>query len=187
MNSKIVSSQSNITFINKWKTDRQKSDKPKGNIQAEESAAAEYIPTPREQKSTYSVDSKTIQRLKEESEKSYQQLRELVRRLLEKQGLTFDDLFKSDEDIPIDSETRLEAQAAIGEGGFLSPENVSDRIVSFAKAISGGDKAKIETLKAAIDKGFKEAAKALGGELPEISQKTYNLIMEKLDYWVSEE
>lgn len=36
----------------------------------------------------------------------------------------------------------------IGEGGPLSPEVVSDRIVEFAKAISGEDKEKIDMLRA---------------------------------------
>ena len=61
----------------------------------------------------------------------------------------------------------------------------SDTIVYFAKAISGGNKSKLDKLIAAIDKGFSEAGKALGG-LPEISMKTYDRIMEKLDVWKNE-
>lgn len=68
----------------------------------------------------------------------------------------------------------------------MSPEKVSDRIVEFAKAISGGDKSKIDTLRDAIEKGFAEAARVLGGELPEVSQKTYDLVMQKLDTWAQE-
>lgn len=73
----------------------------------------------------------------------------------------------------------------IGEGGALSPEKVSNRIVDFTKAISGGDKEKHETLKAAIKEGFEQVEKALGQELPEISSKTYDLVMQKLDEWVN--
>lgn len=152
----------------------------------------EYIPSQPQktdkqvtyQKPSPKIDNATIQRIKEESEKTYSQLRELVRQLLEKQGLTFKDI--ETQDIKIDEETRIKAQEMISEGGPLSPEAVSDRIVEFAKAISRGDKEKIDMLRSAIEKGFKEAAEALGGKLPEICQKTYELINKKLDAWLEE-
>jgi len=152
----------------------------------------EYIPSQSQkpdkqviyQKQSANVDKAAIQRLKEESEKAYSQIRELVRQLLEKQGLTFKDI--DGLEIRIDDETRIKAQEMIGEGGPFSPEAVSDRIVEFAKAISGGDKGKIDEIRSAIEKGFKEAAEALGGTLPEISWKTYELINEKLDAWLEE-
>jgi len=40
-------------------------------------------------------------------------------------------------------------------------------------------------MKAAIDKGFQMASKALADYLPEISMKTYDAITEKLDAWVA--
>jgi len=130
------------------------------------------------------IDNATIQRLKEENEKAYSQLRELVKQLLEKQGLSFKDI--EIQDIKIDEETRIKAQEMIGEGGLLSPEVVSDRIVEFSKVISGEDKEKIDMLRSAIEKSFKEAAEVLGGELPEICYRTYELINEKLDAWLEE-
>ena len=66
-----------------------------------------------------------------------------------------------------------------------SAEGVANRIIEFAKSISGGDKNKIELLKKAIEQGFSEAEKELG-TLPEISQKTHDLIMKKLDEWENE-
>lgn len=110
-----------------------------------------------------------------------------MRQLLQKQGLSFEDVAQGEKPFVVDEETLLEAQAAVEEGGPFSPENVSDRIVEFAKAISSGNKSKFELLKGAIEEGFGAAAKALGGELPEISRKTYDLVMEKLDKWVEEE
>ena len=59
----------------------------------------------------------------------------------------------------------------------------SDRLVDFAKALTGGDSSKIESMRSAIKKGFEEAKKLWGGELPEISQKTYDATMKKLDEW----
>lgn len=125
------------------------------------------------------VDQATIQKLYEESDKAYSQLKQIVAQMLERQGMTFRDWAK----VEVDETARLEASKLIGEGGELSPEKVSDRIVEFAKALSGGDTGKLDELKKAIDKGFSEAARILGGELPDVSQKTYDLVMEKLDSW----
>lgn len=149
-----------------------------------------FVPSQRLKNLTYQkpankTDVATIKRLKEESDRTYAQLKELVRQLLEQQGMSFRELLQlrgSD----IDEETRLKAADMIGEGGPLHPDAVSDRIVEFAKSLSGGNKEKIALLRGAIEKGFKEAAKALGGELPDISKQTYGLVMEKLAAWEEE-
>ncbi|SHH37186.1 hypothetical protein SAMN02745221_02217, partial [Thermosyntropha lipolytica DSM 11003] len=44
---------------------------------------------------------------------------------------------------------------------------------------------KIEMLRGAIIEGFKAAEAVLGG-LPEISKKTYELVMQKLDAWMED-
>ena len=132
-------------------------------------------------------DEATIERVKSEVDQIHNNLKELVRKLLEKQGMTFKDLDIDGEDIEIDEETRLEAQKAINEGGELSIESVSDRLVDFAKAITGGNKEKIGLMRDAINKGFEEAEKAFGGKLPEISYKTLERAMEKLDDWANAE
>lgn len=164
--------------------DLQAKGKVKADAKENINKAAEYVPAEENKEVTYSKpDVATIDRLKEESNRHYNHLREMVRQLLERQGLTFKELGTFEGDIAIDDQARLEAQEAIGEGGPYSPENTSDRIVDFAKAISGGDKSKLKLLRGAIEKGFGEAAKAFGGQLPDISHKTYDLIMEKLDAW----
>jgi hypothetical protein len=132
-------------------------------------------------------DTATIERLKEESERTYSNLRNLVKQLLERQGLTFEDLKDFKGEIKVDEQARTEAAAAIADGGPLSAEAVSDRIVEFAKAVSGGDKSKLDTLRSSIDQGFAEAEKLLGGSLPEISHQTRDLINQKLDAWANEE
>ena len=40
--------------------------------------------------------------------------------------------------------------------------------------------------KDAFKKGFKQAEETWGGELPEISQKTYDAVLEKFDAWANE-
>ncbi|OMF36929.1 hypothetical protein BK133_08430 [Paenibacillus sp. FSL H8-0548] len=149
----------------------------------------QYIPNSSvEQKTTYEkpkADQATIDKLKGESDRIYNDLRKIVEELLKKQGMTFSDV-TADTILEVDEATRLEAQARIEGEGELSPEKVSDRIVDFAKAVSGGDASKFEVLKSAIEEGFKQAASALGGELPDISKKTYDLVMQKLNQWKEE-
>lgn len=75
------------------------------------------------------------------------------------------------------------AKQAISEDGDFGVKAVSDRIVQFAIAVSGGDTSKYEQLKAAIDKGFQQATHSLGGKLPDICQQTYDETMKKLEAW----
>lgn len=141
-------------------------------------------------------DTIDISILKEEADKAYAHLRSIVEDLLKRQGKNFEDIenFKvedlietlKDEDFVADEKAIDEAKQMIEEGGPLSPESVSDRIVDFAKSISGGDKNKFELLKGAIEEGFEAAKEIFGDELPEISQKTYDLVQEKLNSWNEE-
>lgn len=152
--------------------------------------SVKYTPSNEKGSATYkkpnTVDHATIERLKKQSQDAYANLRNLVEKLLLKQGYTFKDItFDQWQDIEVDEVTRVEAQKMIEPGGIFSAEAVSDRIVEFAKAISGGDVSKLDTLRKAIDKGFKEAEKILR-ELPEVSKETYKLINEKLDAWAAE-
>ena len=137
-------------------------------------------------KPVFKRDEETIAKIKAEVDQINSKLRNLVEKLLKEQGMTFKDLKVDGPDIKIDAQTRIEAQNSIDEGGELSIENVSDRMVNFAKSISGGDKSKISILRDAIEKGFKEAEEAFGGVLPEISHKTLERTMEKLDDWEKE-
>ncbi|HZK57104.1 MAG TPA: hypothetical protein VFD17_02240 [Clostridia bacterium] len=153
--------------------------------------AVEHEPSQDKKPVTYTktghiYDQATINKLKRQSEEAYSYLRGLVEKLLLRQGHSIETITMDEWDkIKVDETARLEAQSLIEPGGPLSAEAVSDRIVDFAKAISGGDIEKLDKLKGAIEKGFKQA-EAILGELPEISRKTYDLIMEKLDAWVNE-
>lgn len=131
-------------------------------------------------------DDNTIDRLWEESNRAHQHLRELVIRLLERQGMSADRLKQEGPEVKVDDEARAELNALLGSDGELGIEKTSDRIVDFAIALSGGDKEKAGLLRDAIQQGFDEAEKALGS-LPEISQKTYDRVMEKFDAWAMSE
>ena len=80
----------------------------------------------------------------------------------------------------VSPELRAQAQAAIAEDGFWGVEAVSDRLVDFAWALSGGDQSRFETMRNAISRGFAAAERLWGGELPQISRDTYDATMRKL-------
>jgi hypothetical protein len=87
--------------------------------------------------------------------------------------------------VEIDDATRTAAQEAIGEGGPFSVEAVATRLLDFAVAISGGDPDRIAVLRGAVERGFEAAARQWGGELPEISQRTFDAVMNGFDQWAA--
>ena len=142
-------------------------------------------------KKIYKQDTALINKLKADAEARTAQLRSLVEKIMLGQGNaigTADDIwsFLRTGNFTVDAETKAQAQADIAEDGYWGVNQTSDRIVDFAKALCGGDPDKIEEMREAFEKGFKQAQDTWGGELPEISQKTYDAVMEKFDTWAAE-
>ncbi|MDU6266038.1 MAG: hypothetical protein E6600_16195 [Anaerocolumna aminovalerica] len=141
------------------------------------------------QKASYTQDTATIDRLKADLEKREKQLTDLVKKMLLKQGQTLEGTniyhLLREGKVNIDPETAKQAQNDISENGYWGVEQTSDRLVSFAKALTGGNPEKADEMIAAIQKGFEAAKKAWGGELPEICKKTIDSAIEKLNAWKS--
>ena len=142
-------------------------------------------------KKTYKPDTAMINKLKADVEARTAQLRSLVEKIMLGQGNaigTADDMwsFLRTGNFTVDAATKAQAQADIAEDGYWGVNQTSDRIVDFAKALTGGDPNKIEEMREAFKKGFKQAEEKWGGELPEISQKTYDAVLEKFDAWAAE-
>lgn len=135
------------------------------------------------------TDSSLIAGLKEESHRAYESLWRIVIELLERQGYSAQRIKDKGPEgvlgVEVDETAKAEAAALIADDGPLSAEAVSNRIVDFAIAACGEDKTRLHEIKDAIEEGFRQAKNMLGG-LPEISLKTYDLIMEKLDRWENE-
>ena len=55
--------------------------------------------------------------------------------------------------------------------------------LDFAKALSGNDPEKADLLIDAFKKGFEDATKSWGKDLPDISQRTYDAVLDKFDKW----
>lgn len=169
--------------------ERQNAAKSEVSAYKEEPAATLELGKATANSATYSkpkaraLDTEEINKLWEQSQESYNTLRKLVEALLYKQGKTLEDVKSGKEALVVDEETRAAAAEAVSENGELGVKAVSERIVTFAKSISGDDRSKAGELREAIRQGFKEAEKVWGGKLPEISQKTYDEVMKQLDEW----
>lgn len=112
-------------------------------------------------------------------------LRGLVLNILKEQGIDFKIATgeAGAEEIDISQLTQEDAQALIADDGYFGVDKTSDRIVDFAMGIAGGDPSRLDAIKEGVDKGFAEALKAFGGQLPDISYDTYDAVMKKLDDW----
>lgn len=139
----------------------------------------------------YTPNTELVNKLKADAEARTSQLRSLVEKLMSGQGNaigTADDIwaFLRTGNFTVDAATKAQAQADIAEDGYWGVEATSDRILDFAKALTGGDPSKIEEMRDAFEKGFKQATQTWGDKLPEISQKTYEATMAKFDAWANE-
>ena len=113
-------------------------------------------------------------------------LHDLVAGLLKRQGLTWEAAMAG-ETVTVDDDTQAEAKALIADDGYWGVNQTSERIFQFAVAGAGGDTQKLEQIKAAVQKGFDMAQEAFGGKLPDISSKTLDAVMGKLDDWAGKE
>ena len=157
--------------------------------------AATYEHTSKSSSKTYKPNLDLVNQLKADAEARTQQLRSLVEEMMTKQGSTFgvanygeDSMwrFLAKGDFTVTEAAKLEAQKAISEDGYWGVKQTSERILSFAKALTGGDPSKIEEMKAAFEKGFSQATKAWGQDLPSISNDTYDAVMAGFDKWAQE-
>lgn len=129
-----------------------------------------------------------ISQMKADSEARTAQLQDIVNQMISKQGSAYasasgDNMWKilSSGDFTVDAATKKQAQEDISEDGYYGVKKTSDRIVDFAQALAGDDTSKLEDMRQAFIKGYKQATKTWGKELPQISQDTYKAVMDKFD------
>lgn len=158
------------------------------NAVAESAAAAYEKSDAAEKKQPVKYDAATIEKMKAEAEMKTAQLRSLVEKMLLKQGQKFTTLADAfdmikEGTIEVDDETAAEAAKEVADDGYWGVEQTSERMFSFAKALAGNDPTKADSMLEALQKGYDEAAKQWGGELPEICQKTLEVTKKKLTDW----
>ncbi len=135
---------------------------------------------------------KIIQQLKADDALRQQQLLDIVHKMMGKQAKSYgianvdnsdDSIWKflAKGDFTVDAATKAQAQEDISENGYWGVNQTSSRILDFAKALAGDDPDKLEQMRSAFEKGYKEAEKTWGGELPEISKQTFDAVMKGFD------
>lgn len=139
-----------------------------------------------------------ISKLKADQQSRLESMQSLVENLLNKQKGTFDlaNLLKRDDVSGLnlsatfeaaaknaDEKTIKEAQESISEDGYWGVNKTSDRLVSMAIALSGGDTDKADEMMNAIQKGYDRATAAWGKELPDICKDTLEATKQKMDDW----
>jgi transposase len=132
-----------------------------------------------------------VEKLKADADARTAQLRSLVEKMFLQQGQKITDSdsmwkFLASGDFTVDKETAEAAKEAISEDGYWGVKQTSQRIFDMAVALSGGDSEKMDDMLEAFQKGFKQATKTWGKELPDISQKTYAAVMEKFENYKKE-
>ena len=131
-----------------------------------------------------------IAKLKADQQSRLDSMNSLVQKLLGKQAEKFDlangsNLAETFRQVAgkVDQQTIDEAKASVAEDGYWGVNQTSDRLVSMAIALAGGDTDKADTMMAAIEKGYKQATKAWGEDLPQICQDTMEATRQKMDDW----
>ncbi|MFG6394089.1 MAG: hypothetical protein K1W24_07945 [Lachnospiraceae bacterium] len=136
----------------------------------------------------YNRDS-IISKLKADQKSRADSMRGLVQKLLSKQAGKFNIANQNLSTIfgeaakNADPETIKKAQEDISEDGYWGVNKTSDRLVSMAIALSGGDTGKADEMMAAIQKGYDKATAAWGKDLPDISKRTLEATKQKMEDW----
>ena len=122
-----------------------------------------------------------VKALKEEVEARQKQFLELVKQSLTGQGEkiaiatdNMDGIWKAlaKGNFTVSEEVKKQAQEDISEKGYWGVEETSKRMFEHASALAGDDVEQMKAMQKAMEKGYKEATKAWGKELPDISKKT---------------
>lgn len=174
----------NTHVTKKSKPAKKTSDKNKSDVVLEISNNKEKKVT-YEKNINHSSSINQVHQLHSKANQANQALRDLVERLVVRQGGSIRKILDGRENLKLDNEAIADAQQLISKDGDLGVKKVSDRILNFAKALAGEDKSKIPELRNAIIQGFKEAERIMG-QLPDISKRTYDEVMNKLEEWEKE-
>lgn len=129
---------------------------------------------------TYSMDISTVKQMKAELEQVKLRFLDTVKRSLGIQISYGQGAYKG-----LTPEVQAGAQDAISEDGYWGVKQTSERIVTFGKALVGGDPSRVEEMRDAFIKGYEAVAKAWSSALPEISQQTFDAVMKLFDEWAA--
>lgn len=140
---------------------------------------------------TYSVNkmskeqrSALVQQLKADQESRQQSLMGIVQNMLGQQAKTstIAGAFSMDDDsvwkmfaegnFTVDEAAQKQAQEDISEDGYWGVKQTAQRMFDFASALAGDDVDQMKEMQKAMAKGYEQATKAWGRDLPDISNQT---------------
>lgn len=140
--------------------------------------------TPAEPAVTYESDMNRVREMWNSHQTQVDSFRRMIETLIgqqaEKQGLASGFSLRN---VEVTDEMRTEAKEMIDEGGYFSVEETATRILDFAVALTGGDPGRIDLMRGAVERGFTQAERMFGGELPKISHQTREAVMNGFDEW----
>ena len=176
----------------KSQTSQSKTDAAKTDV------AAVYEKSTANKKASYSINQMSesdraalVQQLKAEQSQRQEQMTSLVQKMMTEQAGALEGSiweFLASGNFTVDEAARKQAEEAISEDGYYGVKQTSERLFSFASALAGDDVEKMKEMQDAMEKGFRQATKAWGKELPEICGETLeaaNKLFE--DYYASKE
>lgn len=129
-----------------------------------------------------------VKSLKDDLNNQMSRFTNMMTQMFQKQGITANlsqgnDFwrFMASGNYTVDAKTKADAQAAISEDGYWGVSQTSQRIFDFAHALAGDDPEKMKEMQAAVEKGFKQAGEAWGGDLPSICGDTHTAVGKLFD------
>lgn len=148
-----------------------------------------------EKKATYSINKKNasdraaiVEQMKLDFANRKNQFSSIVTEMLSKQAGTSNlaSLFSADKLKNVSAEDIAKAKEDISEDGYFGVKQTSQRLFDFASALAGDDVEKMKEMQAAMEKGFKQATKAWGQDLPGICSDTLSAANKLFDdYYAS--
>ena len=179
------------------KAETKKESKKETKASEKEEQGAVYEKSTSEKKATYSINKMSaedraaiVEQMKQDQVNRKQQLCDLVNQMLSKQAdaSNLASLFSPENLKNVSPEAIAQAKEDVSEDGYWGVKQTSQRLFDFASALAGDDVEKMKEMQKAMEKGFKQATKAWGEELPSICKDTINAANKLFDeYYKSKE
>lgn len=131
-----------------------------------------------------------VQQLKADQESRQQNLISIVQQMIGKQANTSNlaSLFSAENLKNVDPATIAQAKEDVSENGYWGVTQTSQRLFDFACALAGDDVDKLKEMQEVMMKGYKQATRAWGTDLPSICQQTIDAANQLFeDYYNSKE
>lgn len=115
-----------------------------------------------------------VSQLKQDEENRRSQLSSLVAQMLTGQAgvAKLADLFSPENLMKVSKADIEQAKKDVAEDGYWGVKQTSQRLFDFASALAGDDVDKMKKMQEAMEKGFENATKAWGKDLPDICKDT---------------